>query len=201
MTALTHHFVHHRIAWSRSVFLALIVLVAIGSPPKVLQGWPAELSEFLGYFLLVAATLWRVWCLVFIGGSKNGELTTSGPYSVVRNPLYVGNFLGTVGFCFAIEQPLVALVIGVLFIVAYTAVVAREEFDLERLFGDAYLAYRASVPRWIPDWSRYNEPEKVQVSPPHLRRGILDAMWFLWAYDLWEFVETLHQAGILPTYF
>ena len=54
MTALTLHFVHHRLAWSRSVFLALIVLVAVGSPPKVLQGWPAELSEFLGYFLLVA---------------------------------------------------------------------------------------------------------------------------------------------------
>lgn len=201
MTALALHFANHRIAWSRSVFLALVVLVAVGSPPKVLQGWPAEVSEFLGYFLLVAATLWRVWCLVFIGGSKNGALTDQGPYSVVRNPLYVGNFLGTVGFCFAIEQPLVAVVIGVLFMAAYSAVVAREENDLERLFGDAYLSYRAAVPRWIPDWRRYREPEKVQVSPRHLRKGILDAMGFLWAYAIWEFIEALHQSGLLPVYF
>jgi protein-S-isoprenylcysteine O-methyltransferase Ste14 len=201
VTALAQHFAHNRIAWSRSVFVALIVLVALGSPPKVLQGWPAELSEFLGYFLLVAATLWRVWCLVFIGGSKNGALTAQGPYSVVRNPLYIGNFLGTVGFCFAIEQPLVAVVIGALFLLAYSSVVAREERDLAHLFGDAYLAYRAAVPRWLPDWSLYREPEKVQVSPRHLRKGILDAMWFLWAYALWEFIETLHEAGILPTFF
>lgn len=201
MTALAHHFAHHRIVWSRGVFLALIVLVAIASPPKMLQGWPAELSEFSGYFLMVAATLWRIWCLVFIGGSKNDTLTTSGPYSVVRNPLYLGNFLGTVGFCFAIEQPVVALLTGALFFAAYSAVVDREERDLARLFGEPYRAYLAAVPRWIPSWSRYSEPASVMVSPRHLRKGILDAMWFLWAYALWEFVETLHQSGLLPTYF
>lgn len=201
MTALAQHFAHHRIAWSRGVLVLLILLVALGSPPKVLQGWPAEISELLGFSLLVAATLWRIWCLVFIGGTKNGELAAAGPYSVVRNPLYVGNFLGVVGFGFAIEQPHVALGLGLLFCIGYAAVVEREEADLTRLFGERYRGYCASVPRWIPAWSRYQEPAAVIASPADIRKGILDAMWFLWAYGLWEFIEILHDKNVLPVLF
>lgn len=201
MTAIAHHFANHRIAWSRALIVLLLIPLALGSPPKALAGWPAELSELAGFFLLVAATLWRVWCLIFIGGSKNGELTATGPYSVVRNPLYVGTFLGAVGFGLAIEQPHVALLLAVLFFVAYSGVVAREETDLTRIFGERYRAYCALVPRWIPDWSLYREPETVVASPSHIRKGILDAMWFLLAFALWEFIEQLHDKQILPTLF
>ena len=41
----------------------------------------------LGYGLLVDSGLWRIWCQLFIAGSKNGELAGQGPNSVVRNPL------------------------------------------------------------------------------------------------------------------
>jgi predicted ATPase len=57
------------------------------------------------------------------------------------------------------------------------------------------------VPRWLPDWSLYREPELVTVSPRHVRKAILDAMWFLWAFGLWEFVEELHKLHLLPTFF
>jgi protein-S-isoprenylcysteine O-methyltransferase Ste14 len=198
---LTEHFAANRIAWSRAVLVAALGLMLFGSPPRYLGGWLAELSELLGFALLAAATLWRIWCHLFIAGAKNGELAASGPYSVVRNPLYLGSFTGIVGFGFAVEQPLFALACGLAFALLYPAVVAREERHLAALFGERFEEYRARVPRWLPDWSLYREPAALTVSPPHVRKAILDAMWFLWAFGLWEFIEQLHETGILPTYF
>lgn len=198
---LAEHFAAHRIAWSRGVVAGALVLVVFGSPPKYLTGWMAELSELLGFALLAAATLWRIWCHLFIAGAKNGELATAGPYSMVRNPLYLGNFLGVIGFGFAAEQPWLAVAFGLAFAVLYPAVVAKEEVHLAGIFGKRFREYCARVPRWLPDWSLYREPAALAVSPRHVRRAILDAMWFLWAFALWEFIEQLHQTGILPTYF
>jgi len=195
------HFANHRIAWSRALIVAVLLLVLFTSPPTVDPGWIVELSEMLGFALLAAATLWRIWCHLFIAGRKNGELATDGPYSVVRNPLYLGNLLGVLGFGFAVEQPLLAAFLGLVFALFYPAVVAKEEGQLMRLFGERYAAYCAAVPRWIPDWYLYREPAAVTVSPRRMRGAILDAMWFLWAFALWEFIEELHKVNLLPTLF
>lgn len=195
------HFATHRIAWSRAFVIGLLVLALFTAAPQAGNGWMAELSEMLGFFLLAAATLWRIWCALFIAGSKNGELSTAGPYSVVRNPLYLGNLAGAVGFGFAVEQPILAAVVGLVFALFYPSVVAKEEDRLASLFGERYAAYRNSVPRWLPNWSLYQEPSTVTVSPRKVRGAILDAMWFLWAFALWEFIEELHSLKLLPTLF
>jgi protein-S-isoprenylcysteine O-methyltransferase Ste14 len=198
---ITTHFASHRIAWSRAIAVAVILLVLFSAPAASVPAWLLELSEMLGYALLVSATLWRIWCHLFIAGTKNGELAGAGPYSVVRNPLYIGTFLGVLGFGFAVEQPLLALALGGAFALFYPAVVRQEEVNLARIFGERYRDYCARVPRWLPDWSLYQEPAKISVSPRHARKAILDAMWFLWAFALWEFIEELHKMNLLPTLF
>jgi hypothetical protein len=120
---------------------------------------------------------------------------------VVRNPLYLGNFVGAVGFGCAVQLPHLALALALAFVALYPTVVRNEERRLAERFGDAFRQYRAKVPRWIPDWSLYREPETIVASPRHIRRGILDAMWFLWAFALWEFIEMTHETGLLPTLF
>jgi protein-S-isoprenylcysteine O-methyltransferase Ste14 len=206
VNALARHFAHHRIAWSRAV-VAVILAVILFSPPGRLSGlsrlpeWLADLCEVFGYALVVAATLWRIWCALFIAGTKNGELAAEGPYSTVRNPLYIGNFLGAVGLGFAVQQPLLAIVVGILFALTYPAVIAEEEANLTRIFGERYREYCARVPRWLPDWSLYREPALVTVPPQQIRKAILDAMWFLWAFGLWKLIEILHNEQLLPTLF
>ena len=195
------HFAAHRIAWSRVLVVAVLVLVLFTSPPAVSPAWLVELSEMLGFGLLACACLWRIWCALFIAGIKNGELATTGPYSVVRNPLYIGTFLGVLGFGFAVEQPFLVLSLGLMFALFYPSVVAQEEKRLTVLFGETYRAYCAKVPRWIPEWSLYQEPAAVTVSPRRMRGAIFDAMWFLWAFALWEFIEELHKLQLLPTLF
>lgn len=155
------------------------------------------LLEDAGFALLVVATLGRVWCLTYIGGYKNEVFLTTGPYSVVRHPLYVFNFLGGLSFGLATEHPLVAVVLVAIFVVYYPLVVAREERYLEQRYGAAYLEYKRRTPRWIPNFSLYTEPESCVVRPAFIRKGILEAAWFLWLFLLWEIVEKLHALGVL----
>ena len=200
-TAIARHFAGHRIQWSRAILAAALVYVLFGEPPEILDGWPGEVLRLCGYILMVAGCLWRVWCLMFIGGTKDGVLTTAGPYSVVRNPLYAGSFLGVVGFGLAARLPLLPAALLVLFAVLYPAVVASEEKRLEELFGDDFRRYRDATPRWVPRWSLYAEPESIPVSPKKVRQGILDAMWYLWAFAFVQVLDLFHRYGILPVLF
>ena len=171
-TAITRHFADHRIQWSRAILAAALVYVLFGAPPEFMQGWAGEVFRLCGYVLMVAGSLWRVWCLTFIGGTKDGVLTTTGPYSVVRNPLYFGSFLGVIGFGIAVRLPLLPIVLLVTFAALYPAVVANEEKRLDEFFGDTYRRYRDATPCWVPRWSLYTEPEAISVSPQKMRQGI-----------------------------
>ncbi len=195
------HFANNRIHWSRAI-LAITILVALCSEPPIgMRTWILHVLELAGYAMLVAATLWRIWCLTFIGGSKDGQLAVTGPYSVVRNPLYVGSFIGIVGIGLALKLPMLAVGLAMAFGILYPAVVAQEEERLAGLFGPVYVNYCAAVPRWLPRWSAYHEPEHVLVSTAKVRQGIVDGMWYLWAFAFVELLEVLREHGVLPLFF
>ena len=50
-------------------------------------------TEMPGYLAIVVAIGLRLWCTLYIGGSKSRTLVTDGPYSVSRNPLYFASIL------------------------------------------------------------------------------------------------------------
>ena len=78
------------------------------------------------------------------------RLVTYGIFRWVRNPLYVGNFLIWMGFV-VISGVLWFLPIAiVIFAIEYTLIVAYEEGVLESIFGQEYLDYKQTTPRWIP---------------------------------------------------
>jgi steroid 5-alpha reductase family enzyme len=75
---------------------------------------------------------------------------TYGIFAWVRNPLYVGNFLIWMGFV-VISGVLWFLPIAVvIFAIEYSLIVRYEEGVLESIFGGEYLAYKRTIPRWIP---------------------------------------------------
>lgn len=80
---------------------------------------------------------------------RTTALVTTGPYSVTRNPMY----LGLTGFLVANAVRKGSLT-SLLPVVAFVAVVDRvqiasEEAALLDRFGPAYDAYRTAVPRWL----------------------------------------------------
>ena len=82
--------------------------------------------------------------------SQRERLTTTGPYTVTRNPFYLGNLILDLGLCTMIGRVEVALPYVVLWLWFHIRKIRDEERDLALLFGEAYAAYKERVPVLIP---------------------------------------------------
>ena len=157
-----------------------------------------DLIEWIGYPLVLIGVFGRTWCTMYVGGRKNDQLVDQGPYSLVRNPLYVFSFIGIAG-AGASTGMLTAAVLGMLaFALYYPSIVQREEAFLLSRFGDAYISYCCRVPRWIPNLSLWHSPREITVQPKLVWKTFLDVAWFLAVLPVFELLEELHQAGFLP---
>jgi len=76
-------------------------------------------------------------------------IVTGGVYRVTRNPMYVGMALACAALALAFGSPLALASLPAAVLVIHRGVILREERYLERKFGGAYLAYKASVRRWL----------------------------------------------------
>jgi len=104
-----------------------------------------------------AGLLWCVWARRHIGTNWSGtvtikqghELVTSGPYALVRHPIYTGLLLALLGSALALGQ-----VRGVLAVLLAAAALWRklrnEERWMEQQFGEAYRQYRRRVRALVP---------------------------------------------------
>src|SRR5579871_3425525 len=80
------------------IFAVLAVLLLLISQPWMADDNPLrQMMMWLGYALVIAGAFGRAYCSAFIGGRKNDVVVREGPFSVVRNPLYVFSFMAAVG--------------------------------------------------------------------------------------------------------
>jgi protein-S-isoprenylcysteine O-methyltransferase Ste14 len=76
-------------------------------------------------------------------------IVRTGPYRFSRNPIYVAFSLFHLGLALWVDSAwLLATLLGAVALV-HGVVIPREERYLERRFGAEYLAYKASVRRWV----------------------------------------------------
>jgi protein-S-isoprenylcysteine O-methyltransferase Ste14 len=100
---------------------------------------------FIGGGFVLLARAWRV----LFAAQQAKKLATSGPYARVRHPQYIG-FIAIM-FGFLLQWPtLVTLVMFPILFVTYVRLAHREEREVEAELGDAWRAYAAVTPRWVP---------------------------------------------------
>jgi len=193
---LTGFLENHRILVSRLFACAFFGVVL--SMESRLEGTLAEPTLFMtGLALVGVATVGRLWCSLYISGHKDSALVTVGPYSVTRNPLYFFSFLGFIGVGLATETVTLALVMTCFFAIVYPIIIRREETLLRARFGATFTDYCARVPRFVPRFSRFVEPQTWVVDTRLFRRTMLDVIWFVWLVALIELVEAIHELGII----
>jgi protein-S-isoprenylcysteine O-methyltransferase Ste14 len=92
-----------------------------------------------------------LWLRGYASGyvKKNQELTTTGPYAWVRNPLYLGSILIAAGFAVALLSWAVGVALTIMFVAIYVPVIVSEERFLRATFP-GFDAYCRRVPRLIP---------------------------------------------------
>jgi len=86
---------------------------------------------------------------VLYHAQRRHELATTGLYRSVRHPQYVAFVL--IMFGFLLQWPtLLALAMFPVLVFMYVRLAVSEEHDSEREFGEAWRAYAAVTPRFIP---------------------------------------------------
>lgn len=103
---------------------------------------------YIGFALALIGQVWRIYAAGVI--YKNKQLATTGAYSLVRHPLYLGNFLILVGFTIACANWIVVLVVLCFFWFYYPAAIKYEDYKLERIFGDQWRNWSAGTPAMFP---------------------------------------------------
>ncbi len=150
-----------RVPWSRELRIRAVIVIivillirfgALRNHDLNTDLWRAA----LGIVFFVLGLAFAIWARVHIGRNwgtpmtqkKDPELVTSGPYRLVRHPIYSGILVAGFGTALALSWLwLVAVLLaGVYFV--YSATV--EERFLTEQFPDAYPAYRRSTKMLVP---------------------------------------------------
>jgi len=145
-------------------------MVILFSRPMVENGGLADLGLYTaGWLFFTLYLLFRLWATLYVGGRKDQELQTEGPYSITRNPLYVGTFcLALSTACFFKSFSMLALIV-IGFIIYARFVIPAEEGVLEDIFGQDFRSYCERTPRFFPSFSRYRSPETITIKLIGLR--------------------------------
>jgi len=91
-------------------------------------------------------------------------LNTTGFYSIVRHPLYLGNFFIVLGITLFFEIWWFSLLVALIYWIYYERIMFAEEEFLRGSFGDAYEKWAADTPAFIPDIRKWRSPD-LRFSP------------------------------------
>jgi protein-S-isoprenylcysteine O-methyltransferase Ste14 len=86
-------------------------------------------------------------------------LNTSGMYSIVRHPLYLGNFFIWLGISLFAHQWKLTLICILFFWVYYERIMFAEEAYLMRKFGKSFDDWANKTPAFIPNFKKWKKPE------------------------------------------
>ena len=148
----------------------------------------------------------RVWTVGLAAPGTSGRntrqqkaavLNTTGPYSVVRHPLYVGNMLIALGLAMFphawIAPPLMALAAAGY----YACIAASEDEYLRERFGPRFTAWAARVPAFVPNPLLYVRAERAFDPRAVLRREFYGVALILIAPFLLDLLEDFLEEGRL----
>ncbi|MBK1702829.1 methyltransferase family protein [Thiococcus pfennigii] len=86
-------------------------------------------------------------------------LNTTGAYSLVRNPLYLGNFFMGLGVALFAHLWWLTLIYVLVFWLYYERIIFAEEAYLRDKFGTDYLTWADRTPVFVPNFRNYRKPE------------------------------------------
>ncbi len=114
-------------------------------------------SFWAGAAVTAAGLIFSVWGRLYLGTNwsqavtlKEGhELITSGPYALVRHPIYAGLLLGFVGCAIALGQWRGVLAVALVFIALWRKLQLEENW-MRQHFGELYESYARRVSALVP---------------------------------------------------
>ena len=190
--------------WKLRTYLLRIAVIPIAFAALfVKSSWSlgsttAFIIESSGYLLILTGLAIRMWCTFYRENPRAIEFVTTGPYSICRNPFYIGYFLLTAGAGLFFENPLMLLLVLGITIPFIMATIWMEEAHMELLLGESYQEYKKNIARFWPRLSHYKSPDRLNVRVGIVRQVAIEVMIVVLLVEIKEVLEILRARGVLP---
>lgn len=149
-----------RLAYGIPVVVGAYLLAATNAGlariyPRIIPN--SAITEDIGLFLTIAGIAFAIWARFYIGENWSSAVTVkvdhqlvrSGPYSLVRHPIYSGILLAIVGTAVA-EGRIFGLMAIPFFWIGFWIKSRIEERFMLKTFGDQYVEYSQSTGALVP---------------------------------------------------
>ena len=163
---------HFMFRWRSYTPLALLPLAFVMGDATPLPTEPPELTWAYKGLCLAIAILGAVVRMLTVGTTPPGTsgrntkaqvasaLNTGGIYSVVRNPLYLGNGLIFLGLTLWVQNWLLIVFYLMAFAMAYTLIILAEEEFLREKHGQPFEEFVTRVPAFFPRLSLWQRGDR-----------------------------------------
>ena len=101
-------------------------------------------------------------------------LNTDGAYSMVRHPLYLGNFLIWLGVALVPRSAWLLLLVTAAFWIYYERIMYAEEEFLRNKFGERYLFWARTTPAFLPNPRLFRRPSLPFLASDRSSKGVLE---------------------------
>ncbi len=98
------------------------------------------------------------------------QLNTTGIYSMVRHPLYLGNYLMWAGLLIFTANVYLFIIVSLLYWIYYERIMFAEECYLEKIFGNEFIQWSLNVPAFIPQFKKIEKSDMPFSFKAVLRR-------------------------------
>ena len=196
--AMAAYQAHRRLILALVIGSVCLLLVFGGSLQDDLTH---ELIESHGLALILIGIGGRLWSILYIGGRKSEEVVASGPYSIMRNPLYFFSTIAAIGVGAQTGSYVITFALTLLCMIAFHIVTLREERYLKANLGAPYISYLQRVPRFFPNPRLFRDEAAVTFTPRVFRTTFLDGLVFLLAVPFFEIIEIGQETGFITVLF
>lgn len=148
-----------RLTYRPFAMVAILILVFPRRFPALRDSlWPENLFTFFsGAAVMLAGLAFAVWARVHLGRNwsatvaikEDHHLIRSGPYGLVRHPIYTGILAALLGTAIA-AGTINVVAAFFLFSISFWLKSRFEETFMVQTFGDQYIQYRKEVPALVP---------------------------------------------------
>lgn len=133
-------------------------------------------------------------------GQVADSLNTDGMYSIVRHPLYVGNFLMWLGIAMITANIWFIVIFMLAYWLYYERIMYAEEAFLREKFGQPYLDWAKDVPAFIPSFGKWKSPNSYFSAKNALRREYTGLFNLIVAFFIFHYAQSVVKNDMNFTY-
>ncbi|MEW6170518.1 MAG: isoprenylcysteine carboxylmethyltransferase family protein [Candidatus Omnitrophota bacterium] len=137
-----------------SIFLTLIISVVFFKYiiPIREYNFANRILDFMGIGMVILGFLFRLSARGYKKekSQESRKLTTGGPYTLMRNPMYFGSLLIGIGIISTLFNWWILLPFIIIYLAILVPQIHKEELTLENQFGQEYIKYCKNTPGYFP---------------------------------------------------